>query len=163
MAHFRWFHHGIDTAIGEMANPRELFLLTQCDDAQLDCIYRKINVTCKRSNDFPDFQNGTGVMELGLADNANEFFYRFHYNEYSKQFTDVSFHEKRTRNPAPYAPQSECCERLDDIARSQRTRIIGDPSDNGSNEEFKAFHKQGVDYYLNDFVYIFDYSFKPYR
>jgi hypothetical protein len=49
------------------------------------------------------------------------------------------------------------------MSRIEQTRIIGGRADNGSNYEFDAFHMQGVDYYLNDFVYVFDDSFEVYR
>lgn len=51
MAHFRWFQHGAETALEEMASPCELFLLTQCDDGSLNCIYNKIKVTNRRNDD----------------------------------------------------------------------------------------------------------------
>jgi hypothetical protein len=161
MAHFRWFHHGAETALGEMASPRELFLLTQCDDALLDCIYGKIKVTNKRT-DVLAIQNGTGIVELDLAD-REEFFYRFHYHEENKDFTDVSIHEDINTHIRHNGPHCDCCERLDEISSNQQTRIIGGTPDNGSHDKFDAFHRQGVDYYLNDFVYIFDDSFSPYR
>ena len=146
--------------MGEMVNPRELFLLTECDDVKLECIYKKIKVT-RKIFECPDFRNGTGIMELGLPSTADDqFFYRYHYDRGSEQYTDVSFHEERSQN---HLQQCECCDRLADISRGQETRIIGETPDNGINHHFTAFCRQGINYYKNDFVYIFDESLSPYR
>jgi hypothetical protein len=77
MAHFRWFQHGAETALEGMASSRELFLLTQCDDGSLICIYSKIKVTNRRNDDS---NSQHGVVELDLID-KEEYFYRFHYDE----------------------------------------------------------------------------------
>jgi hypothetical protein len=144
MAHFRWFQHGAETALGELASPCELFLLTECNDSPLACIYRKIQVY-KKNNDESACSGDTGIVELDLP-NQEDYFYRLHYHIRNEQFTDASMHETYSNEYQHGAPHCECCERRTEHSRNRQTRIIGDTVDNGSNHEFEGFHHQGVDY-----------------
>lgn len=48
--HLQWFEHGSNTLVGEFAAPRELFLLSMCDDNPIECIVNKIEVDFVRDD-----------------------------------------------------------------------------------------------------------------
>ena len=44
MAHVRWFAIGHDTVLGNVADPKELFVVYDCEDIELHDIIKKLNI-----------------------------------------------------------------------------------------------------------------------
>lgn len=65
-AHMRWFAYGTDTILEQVSGPGELFLLTICDDNNLETISGKVEIVHLRYGD----------EESGMGTEKNIFFYR---------------------------------------------------------------------------------------
>jgi hypothetical protein len=158
MAHFRWFEHGSKTILKELAGPHELFLLTQCDDNPLSSVAGKIRVDFLRGEKVPE--NGC-VVEQGYL-NDSHYFYRLHWQPRNEQFTDAAIHEAENSDIQD-AHRCACCTELSEKTLKDQTKIIESVLNNGKTNQHEGFHRGGVDYLLNDFVYIFNDPEAPYQ
>jgi DNA-cytosine methyltransferase len=153
MAHFQWFEHGTRTSIGELSSCQELFLLTWCNDEALTCVLKKIYV----DRLSPHENKSTSLAEVEIAKGL--FFYRFHYNPDTFQFTDASLHEKDPGQTLDEGRTCSSCEVTEEKSRACEVRLLGKIEHQGPEQFikgvcFKGFSFGNVDYFLYDFVYI---------
>ncbi|CAG8514276.1 1845_t:CDS:2, partial [Acaulospora colombiana] len=139
MYHSRFFSHGKETVLEEMAGPREIFLLNNCTDNPLETIVGKANVKRLKSEEDESF----------AFEDDNYYFYRFWYDEEYATFEDVLSHE----NPDAqfmYCNENEKCQscerQLSKKAEKIPKWISSDPKD--------GFVYKGVEYHTHDFVYM---------
>ena len=147
MAHFQWFEHGSRTMIGELSSCQEPFLLTWCDDEELTCVLRKINVDrlspCKDKSIY--------LAEFDVPKGC--FFYRFHYNPDNGQFTDATLYEKDPSDPLGGGRVCNSCEITEEKSRKCEVRLLGKIENQGPEQFikgvcFKGFSFKMVDYFL---------------
>jgi BAH domain/C-5 cytosine-specific DNA methylase len=142
----------------ELAGPQELFLLTQCDDNPLSSIACKIQVEYLGGNH--SVEDGSLVEQKFL--NNNHYFYRLHWHPVNEQFTDAAIYEVGDSKNCG-AHHCGCCTTLQRKLLKDQTKIFGSIPDNGLNRHFEGFSRGGIDYLLNDFVYIFSDPEVPYQ
>ena len=88
--HVQWFGRGVDTVLGEAADPSELFLLTECEDQPLLSIWKKCTVRF-----VPQPRQGTWQQAGGkesskvtpVEDDGVNFWCRFHWTPGWARFT----------------------------------------------------------------------------
>ncbi|OLL21656.1 DNA (cytosine-5)-methyltransferase 1 [Neolecta irregularis DAH-3] len=133
--HVRWFIHGSDTVLQETAGPRELFLIDECDDNELDSIMGKIEVRLLDS-----------VEPEPVISKKNVFFYRFFYDKNKMMFEDVRKHEGSCH--FQFCDEDAQCESCE--AHHQQESF----NDVVFLDTYKkCFKYKGSEYYPNDFVY----------
>lgn len=152
MVHIRWFEFGT-TLFGELACHNELFALTLCQDIPLEHIYGKINV------DFLNRQKVHCVAELGVP--KDRFFYRFHYNTTTNQYTEASLHECFEPGDGTGFQRCYCCTERTHLDADEKVKLQGKLPRQGPQQYYKGVcYKQAslnkVTYHLHDFVYIFE-------
>ncbi|CAG8825437.1 26379_t:CDS:2, partial [Gigaspora margarita] len=142
MFHSRFFSHGRDTILDELAGERELFLLDNCEDNNLDTIMGKVNVKRLEREERENFS----------SDDTSFYFYRFWYNETYASFEDVYSHEDPTKEFL-YCGDNELCYSCENkFAAKEKEKGPKLISQDENRQE--CFEYKGVEYHLNDFVYI---------
>ena len=149
MMHVRWFSHAASTPIGELAGPRELFLLSACDDVELSSIARKITVSfIERRPDEDSY-----ILE-GEFRNNGQYFYFLHHNPDTDQLSYALDHKSKGTDDGQQS--CECCDLKLADTESTKVVLLGEPQLNGTTVKLDGFCWQGEDYHLYDFVYIYD-------
>ncbi|CAG8457057.1 771_t:CDS:10 [Funneliformis caledonium] len=142
MFHSRFFNHGKATILEEFAGDRELFLLDNCTDNDLDTVMgkakvKRLDIDEDESFDFED---------------EHFYFYRFWYDEKYAAFEEARFHEepKVVFNYCTEYEQCHSCENFMTAEQKGKPKwIYGD-----SQDTLLGFTYKGVDYHLHDFVYL---------
>lgn len=143
----RWFEHGAETFLGEVAGPHELFLLSECNDNSLRSIACKIEVE-HLGKDQSKGRTGLGPVEDTIRD-PNQYFYRLGYNSVTRTFADpVELSSESTTDLLPNF--CHCCSWSSKSQEVEKVRVIG------SSEAIDGLRRGGVEYHLLDFVYILD-------
>lgn len=154
-AHIRYLEHGGETILKETAGPRELFLLSECNDASLGAIAGKIRVDYVGRNDTLD-RTGIGAVELDFHE-INHYFYRLWYSGTGERFEDASLHQHGTSESGAQA--CYCCERELSEEAAAGTSVIR--RNNGGAIETISYER--TCYSIHDFVYIIpEKSDEPY-
>ncbi|RKO86769.1 BAH domain-containing protein, partial [Blyttiomyces helicus] len=140
-AHVRWFSHGDDTILHECAAPHELFLLNDCMDVELTTVMGKCQVTYLE----------VGAEEPKYTNEADKFFYRFHYDVHTGTTEDVKRHDL----PQPSKEHcltsdnewcGSCQKHMEDEAAKSVAWVKGSTG--------KAITLHGVTYRHLDFAYL---------
>ncbi|CAI2176831.1 6757_t:CDS:2, partial [Funneliformis geosporum] len=142
MFHSRFFNHGKSTFLEEFAGDREIFLLDNCTDNDLETVMgkakvKRLDIDEDESFDFED---------------EHFYFYRFWYDEKYAAFEEARLHEDPmiVFNYCTEYEQCHSCENLMAAEQKQNPKwIYGDSQDTSLGLTYK-----GVDYHLNDFVYL---------
>lgn len=158
MVHIRWFEFG-STLLGELASHNGLFALTLCQDIPLGHICGKIKV------EFPKEENFHGVAELSVPKDC--FFYRFHYDFNTQQYTEASLHESLEPENTRGLQHCYCCSKNQHLDTNEKVKLLGKLPNQGPQQYFKGVcyehtSLRKVTYHLNDFVYIFESPDAPY-
>ncbi|ESN92163.1 hypothetical protein HELRODRAFT_116156 [Helobdella robusta] len=108
MFHARWLNRGGDTVLGETSDPKELFLVDECQDSPLHFIAYPIKVDYVIQSEMDFFGSGGGASHipgyqtqsgLGCGDNkgssdnnddGKSFFCRLSYDQSKARFEDFS-------------------------------------------------------------------------
>jgi hypothetical protein len=139
--------HGFETAMQELAGPHELFLSSPCSDELLECIVGKVRV------DFiPPEHDAASIIELNY-NSKNHFFYRQHYDDASKTFSDAAENQTNTTAISHSGlARSSCssCDQIEKESADQIPQIISKAADGSP----RGFELKGIKYYLNDCVEI---------
>ncbi|CAG8618202.1 1992_t:CDS:2, partial [Diversispora eburnea] len=141
MFHSRFFSHGRETVLEEMAGPREIFLLNNCTDNPLESIMGKANV--KRL--------GSEEGELFTFDDDMYYFYRFWYDETFAAFEDARLHEDPNVQFL-YCNEYEKCHSCENRFAKKAEKY---PKWISSKESPKSgFRYKGIEYHIHDFIYM---------
>jgi len=161
--HLHWFIHGSQTILEETAGSREIFDNSICDDNPLGCIVDPVKVDFV-GNSKADYYSP--IVETKYT--GKEYFYRFKYNEFEKSFT----HAKAPDEQSLFSQVCDSCRKLDKASQFpnanstkgnanvlngiqeknfSQARSIGKIDYGGS---ITAFEKEGMKYYVKDFIYI---------
>ena len=82
--HAHWFQHGSQILLQETAHPQGLFLIDECDDLPLSCIYQKCNLrTLGRDEEEPPTE---------CAADDNNFFTRYSCDESKCSYVSTIVH-----------------------------------------------------------------------
>jgi hypothetical protein len=134
--HVLWFMHGADIEVlKELANPKELFLVSDCSKVRLKKILTKIRVDY-RGNSTTGNPN-SGFISEEYTD-GDHYFYRQQYNSNGHMFTK-----------APEQLSCISCERRETEAQAHQLSML----DEGINGRINSFRYQRKDYEVLDFVY----------
>lgn len=152
MAHIRYFKHGSETIIGELASPRELFLTTQCGDVHMTEVKGKIVVEF-RGKSRKDRGSGVRPIEEEFYASADRYFYRLQYDILSESFTRAS--KLVIQEPGTLLQDYECCAK--DIAKkAEKDHPIKLLHFKREREYARVVTYRGKEYRLKDFVYFVD-------
>lgn len=146
--HVRSLRHGFETAMQELAGPKELFLSSSCSDELLECIIGKIRVDLIS----PTTHDATSIIELSYTD-KNHFFCRFHYDGSSERFSDATEYQTDTTTTShSESTRLSCysCDQREKEREFQIPQIINKAADGSP----RGFELRDIKYYLNDFVEI---------
>ncbi|KAL2069986.1 hypothetical protein VTL71DRAFT_14666 [Oculimacula yallundae] len=157
-AHIQWFDHASATIQGELACAHELLLLSQCSDEDVGCIASKITVT---PIDNSLVEKGGIVEEKFIRD--KEYFCRFHYNPDTYTFTDASIYDFANDDHAESGPCEVCNKRTAADKEEGSIKILGPSQREGSKLHFQGFRVRDTNYYLYNFVYIFEDEKEVYK
>ncbi|KAJ8981448.1 hypothetical protein NQ317_000123 [Molorchus minor] len=75
MFHAHLFCRGTETILGEIADPRELFVVDDCDDYPVGCIIKKAVVEFKKNPENWTDLGGENCLPVELEDNENIYFF----------------------------------------------------------------------------------------
>lgn len=89
--HAQIYYRGIDTMLGETANPQELFVVDVCEDCPLGSIVDKAQVTLKGIPD--DWSHLGGLQTLDVPNDDNKFFINKRYDTETARFSDFVVEE----------------------------------------------------------------------
>lgn len=64
MFHAQWYQHGAYTLLQETAHPQGLFLINECEDQPLECIYQKCNLQVLKARDDESLHHATKPYDL---------------------------------------------------------------------------------------------------
>lgn len=124
--HVQWFEHSSKTLLQEMAHPLELFALYECDDIAVGSVLGLVDVA------HPDLNNL----------DPNGYYCRFIWDSENSSFIQYS--------PLNHSTGScGCCEKINQ-------RELSDSTDTVKCSSEKLTLKNGMEYHVNDFVYVFD-------
>ncbi len=95
--HGQWYQHGAYTILQESAHPQSLFLIEECEDQLLECIYQKCNLHTLRVTEDERVHTEAGDYNLfsGFALLASVLlslttsFLRVQYNQEGIAFTEL--------------------------------------------------------------------------
>ncbi|CAD6446882.1 2a07e0bb-aba2-48ba-8c20-010d0c54fb6d [Sclerotinia trifoliorum] len=141
MAHVRYFKHGYETIIGEIASPRELFLTSECANISMCEVKGKIKVDFRGKSDN-NYVSGIRSIE-------DRYFYRFNYDILSESFTEAS--EMIIQNPGTTLENYDCPARVAANRRkeNQSLKVLDLNRDSGTAT---GFIYQDIEYHLRDFI-----------
>ncbi|KAI8138541.1 S-adenosyl-L-methionine-dependent methyltransferase [Fennellomyces sp. T-0311] len=126
MFHARFFSHGKETVLGELAGERELFLLNDCADNYLDAVMGKCNIQYLDASE----------KEPTAFQGKNFWYYRLWYDPEFAVFEDSRLHEDC---------DSGCSACIAKTEVDGRDKVI--PVDGGFAYRNKVYH-------LHDFAYL---------
>nr|AOP04004.1 C-5 cytosine-specific DNA methylase [Rhizophagus irregularis] len=142
MFHSRFFNHGKAIFLEEFAGDREIFLLDNCTDNELETVMgkakvKRLDIDEDESFDFED---------------EHFYFYRFWYDEKYATFEEALLHEDQNA-VYNYCEEHETCHSCENFYAAEQKKeakwIYQDSQDTPI-----GFTYNGVDYHHNDFVYI---------
>jgi DNA (cytosine-5)-methyltransferase 1 len=87
--HVHMFHRGIDTILGETADPQELFVANLCEDCPLGSVIRKAEVVFKETPKNWFELGGTEILPLSEGE-GHVFHFSKQYNSTTATFTDYA-------------------------------------------------------------------------
>nr|CAH7742223.1 unnamed protein product [Callosobruchus chinensis] len=96
MFHGHLFCRGSDTILGETSDPRELFLVDDCDDLPLGSIIQKAQVECRKRPENWSEIGGDFSLPESLEDDGKTFFYTQRMEE--NRFLDIDFENEIQEN-----------------------------------------------------------------
>ena len=144
-AHVRWFAHGSEIPVlRELAAPRALFLLSDCEDIQLSRIGGKIKVDHIIQDSFHN-----SLLEIRYTE-LNHFFFQFCFDKTSNRITDVPTNES---NPANWHKRGKFCNCCNDKQKEDQFNTVIPIGEIASDGSVEGCRFQGVSYYVDDFVY----------
>uniref|UniRef100_A0A1X7ST04 CXXC-type domain-containing protein n=1 Tax=Amphimedon queenslandica TaxID=400682 RepID=A0A1X7ST04_AMPQE len=91
MFHEWWFHRSTDTVLGKTGDPRELFLIDDCEDNSLGAIMDKVEVVYKPpvSNWFMCGGEEVPDGEKEIEEDGKTFFVQKYYDQSLAHFEDI--------------------------------------------------------------------------
>ncbi|KAF7722914.1 hypothetical protein EC973_002594 [Apophysomyces ossiformis] len=140
MFHARYFSHGKDTLLQEFAGNRELFLLDECSDNNLDCVMGKCQLTHLDANEKEPVEFGQ----------KNFWFYRYWYDTNYAVFEDAKIHENK-HGLDIFGDYRDCMSCQVHAKEKDKNKVIWN---SGQSRTEDGFRYQGHEYHLHDFVYI---------
>ncbi|XP_028404799.1 DNA (cytosine-5)-methyltransferase 1-like isoform X2 [Dendronephthya gigantea] len=162
MFHGRWMSRSTDTVLGNTGDPKELFLVDQCEDNPLGSIVAKCFVSYLPPGDDWYDRGGKEVTEDESAeDDGNHFFYQMWYDEEFGRFEQQL--EDYQRNEEELGCIS--CYRLERIDELKTPRLGERTEDDPSCKTYSSFTLNGIQYRVGDAVLLspdaFDFKVKP--
>lgn len=89
MFHAHWFHRGSDTVLGETSDPREVFLVYECENQSLSTVADICSVVYRQTPKDWYERGGLHGLEDGCSgDEGHSFFYQKAYHSDSARFVD---------------------------------------------------------------------------
>ncbi|KAF7858920.1 hypothetical protein EAF04_008961 [Stromatinia cepivora] len=149
MAHVRYFKHGYETIIGEIASPRVLFLTSECANISMFEVKGKIKVDFRGKSDKSHVSEIRPIEEEYYT-SADSYFYRLNYDILSESFTEAS--EMAIQNPGTSFENYDCCAR-DTAERRKKDQPLKVLDLNRDHGFATGFIYQGIEYHLEDFAY----------
>ncbi|KAG2218876.1 hypothetical protein INT45_003943 [Circinella minor] len=128
MFHSRFFSHGKETVLNELAGERELFLLDECSENHLESVMGKCNVQHLDANE----------REPAIFESKDYWYYRLWYDSQNAVFEDARLHEGQG---------FECQSCISKGLTNAQKNVIWDDNNNG-------FRYKNKEYHLHDFVYL---------
>lgn len=133
MFHAHLFCRGTDTVIGETADPRELFVVDECENCPLGTVVRKAEVEMRKESPNWALNGGLDNLPAPLEDNGKTFFYQKRYDRERSRFEDLI---PEPEGKIDYKPCTSC-RRLRDKNSYERPSLNEDVV-YWRNEEYKA-------------------------
>ncbi|XP_057663832.1 DNA (cytosine-5)-methyltransferase PliMCI-like [Diorhabda carinulata] len=145
--HGQLMYRGTDTILGETADPRELFVVDECEDLLLGSVLRKANVIYRKVPEDWSIIGGNLNLEEPLEDNGKDFFFskRFETN----RFVDIVFDSEHNSDGC------ESCRRRQKLNEINTPTLVANCI-SWRNESYTI----GTGVFLHPDVYIFEYIHK---
>ncbi|CAN7984788.1 unnamed protein product [Ixodes hexagonus] len=162
MFHAHWFWRGSDTVLGESSDPRELFLVSECEHQSLSTVSDVCNVVCKGV--ARDWFNRGGLHSLRDEcvlkdeDDGRSFFYQKEYEPEHARFVD----------PPDLSPPEKCevahscvaCRKAES-RRKLETAAPGDVIEEENGKRcYASIAYQGRTFSIGECVYLSPDAFK---
>lgn len=123
MFHAHLFCRGTDTVIGETADPRELFVVDECENCPLGSVVRKAEVDLLKPDPVNwQFNGGLDHLPPPLEDDGKTFFYQKRYDRERSRFEDLL---PEPEGKSDYKPCASC-KRICDRKNSEKMRLEED-------------------------------------
>lgn len=133
MFHAHLFCRATDTVLGESGDPRELFVVDECENCPLGTIVRKAEVELRKPDPNWKFNGGLDHLPEPLEDNGKTFFYSKRYDGERGRFEDLL---PEVEGKVDYKPCMSC-RRTCDKKNKEKPRLDDDVV-YWKNDEYKA-------------------------
>ncbi|XP_073910198.1 DNA (cytosine-5)-methyltransferase 1 isoform X2 [Castor canadensis] len=150
MFHAHWFCAGTDTVLGATSDPRELFLVDECEDMQLSYIHGKVKVIYKPPSKDWSMEGGMDpeAMLLGEVDDGKTYFYQLWYDPDYARF----------ESPPKIQPSESkfcvSCARMAEMRYKEIPRVLEQVDEVDGQLFYSSATKNGIVYRLGDGVYL---------
>lgn len=163
MFHAHWFCAGTDTVLGATSDPRELFLVDECEDMQLSYIHSKVTVVYKAPSANWAMEGGMDPESmLAGDDDGKTYFYQLWYDQDYARFESPPKTQPTEDNKYKFCAS---CARLAEMRQKEIPRVLEQLEDLDTRVLYSSATKNGVLYRVGDGVYLppeaFTFNIKP--
>ncbi|KAM5238057.1 DNA (cytosine-5)-methyltransferase 1 [Ctenodactylus gundi] len=153
MFHAHWFCAGTDTVLGATSDPRELFLVDECEDMQLSYIHSKVKVIYRGPSENWAMEGGMEPESLlpGDDDDGKTYFYQLWYDQDYARFESPPKTQPTDDNKYKFCAS---CARLAEMRLKEVPRVLEQLDDRDGRVLYSAAAKNGVVYRVGDGVYL---------
>ncbi|XP_011402705.2 PREDICTED: DNA (cytosine-5)-methyltransferase 1-like isoform X1 [Amphimedon queenslandica] len=169
MFHGWWFHRSTDTVLGETGDPRELFLIDDCEDNPLGAIMDKVEVEYKPpvSNWFMCGGEEVSDDEKEIEEDGKTFFVQKYYDQSLARFEDIPSEYIRylisddAHPPTDgFIPQCASCERRNHMKTVHSAVPINKiESEKPKITNYSSFQLNEESYSIGDCVYLSPHTY----
>ncbi|XP_012889489.1 PREDICTED: DNA (cytosine-5)-methyltransferase 1 isoform X1 [Dipodomys ordii] len=153
MFHAHWFCAGSDTVLGATSDPRELFLVDECEDMQLSYVHSKVTVIHKPPS--PNWAMEGGLepedMLLGEVNDGKTYFYQLWYDQDYARFESPPKMQPTEDNKHKFCVS---CARLAEMRQKEIPRVLEQVDELDNRFFYSSATKNGVVYRVGDGVYL---------
>ncbi|EHB03719.1 DNA (cytosine-5)-methyltransferase 1 [Heterocephalus glaber] len=153
MFHAHWFCAGSDTVLGATSDPRELFLVDECEDMQLSYIHSKVNVIYKPPSENWAMEGGMDPEATlpGIPKDGKTYFYQLWYDQDYARFESPPKIQPTEDNKYKFCAS---CARLAEMRQKEMPRVLEQLEDMDTRVLYSSATKNGILYRVGDGVYL---------
>ncbi|XP_006821782.2 DNA (cytosine-5)-methyltransferase 1 [Saccoglossus kowalevskii] len=160
MFHAKWYCRGVDTVLGEMADPLEVFAVDECEDTALEYVMGKSKIMYKAPPENWSMLGGEEVENFITDDDGNTFYYQKWYDPDCARFEDIPV----TQRPDDMPSHRYCdsCQRMEQIRKNETPHVSEKLEEDKQNPKvvyYSVLSKGGLDYRVGDSCYLLPGSF----
>ncbi|KAM4889230.1 DNA (cytosine-5)-methyltransferase 1 [Thomomys bottae] len=153
MFHAHWFCAGSDTVLGATSDPRELFLVDECEDMQLSYVHSKVTVVHTPPSPNWAMEGGLEPEDMlpGEANDGKTYFYQLWYDQDYARFESPPKMQPSEDNKHKFCVS---CARMAEMRQKEIPRVLEQVDELDHKFFYSSATKNGVVYRVGDGVYL---------